>query len=120
MIDPSHQVNGLLQPLTGVLADLHLLALQVINIRAITSDDPDQRFQAPGPTDVRDMCPTLNTLANHDYSSHDRIKTFAEAANAVQTGFGFGFGLSVFLSAFGLLAAGDLMSGKCSIGGAND
>ncbi|EOD50673.1 putative heme-thiolate peroxidase aromatic peroxygenase protein [Neofusicoccum parvum UCRNP2] len=66
------------------------------------------------------MCPTLNTLANHDYISRDGITTFAEAANAVQTGFGFGFGLSVFLSAFGLLAAGDLVSGKYSIGGAID
>lgn len=38
----------------------------------------------------------------------------------MQTGFGFGFGLSVFLSAFGLLVAGDLVSGKYSIDGADD
>lgn len=85
------------------------------------------------------MCPTLNTLANHGYISRDgvrttsshlsanqanrnqtQITTFAEAATAVQIGYGFGFGLSVFLSALGLLAAGDLVSGKYSIGGADD
>ena len=48
-----------------------------------------------------------------------QITSFAEAANAVQTGYGFAYGLSVFLSALGLLAGGDLPTGKYSIGGAD-
>ena len=85
----------------------------------IPGDDPNHQFQAPGPTDVRGICPTLNTLANHGYISRDGITTFAQAANAVQTGYGFDFGLSVFLSALGLMAGGDLVSGIYSIGGAD-
>ena len=37
----------------------------------------------------------------------------------MQTGYGFTYSLSVFLSALGLLAGGDLVSGKYSIGGAD-
>lgn len=47
------------------------------------------------------------------------ITTFAEASNAVQTAYGFGYDLSTFLSALGLIAGGDLVSGKYSIGGAD-
>jgi len=42
------------------------------------------------------------------------------AADAVQTAFGFSYGASVGLSALGLLAGGDLISGKYSISGADD
>jgi hypothetical protein len=48
-----------------------------------------------------------------------RVASFAEAANAVQTGYGSDYGLSVFLSAAGLLEGGDLVTGKYSIGGAD-
>ena len=65
------------------------------------------------------MSPTLNLLANHGYISRDGITSFAKAANAVQTGYGFGHGLSVFISALGLMAGGDPASGKYTIGGAN-
>jgi hypothetical protein len=115
----------------------------------IPGDDPDHQFQAPGSTDQRGICPTLNALANHGYISRDgvrnippmtrallinmssnrhdadthgcalQITSFAEAANAVQTGYGFDFSLSVFLSALGLLARGDLVTGRYSIGGAD-
>ena len=85
----------------------------------IPGNNPDHQFQTPGPTDVRGICPTLNTLANHGYISRDGITTFAQAANAVQTGYGFDFSLSVFLSALGLIAGGDLVSGIYSIGGAD-
>jgi len=66
------------------------------------------------------MCPTLNTLANHSYISRDSITSLAEAANAVQTDYRFGYGVSVTSSLVGLLAGGDLVTGKYSIGGAND
>ena len=112
-------VNGLLQPLTGELSKIELPTPQPQGLAVIPGDDPDHQFQAPGPTDVRGICPTLNALANHGYISRNGITTFAQAANAVQTGYGFDFSLSVFLSALGLMAGGDLVSGIYSIGGAD-
>ena len=106
-----------------------------------TAQIPDEShpYIAPGPTDVRGMCPTMvcfgrttavatlvqaylhsqNTLANHGYIDRSGITTFAEAANACQIAYGFGYDLCVFLSSFGLLAGGDLATGKMSIGGAD-
>ena len=68
---------------------------------------------------MRGICPTLNTQANHGYISRDGITTFAQAVNAVQSGYGFDFSLSVFLSALGLIAGGDLVGGMYSIGAAD-
>ncbi|KAL9110477.1 MAG: hypothetical protein Q9227_005021 [Pyrenula ochraceoflavens] len=112
-------VNGVLQPLSGVLAGIDVPTPQPQGLVLIPGDDPKHQFQAPGPTDVRGICPTLNALANHGYISRDGVTSFAEAANAVQTGYGFDYSLSVFLSALGLLAGGDLASGKYTIGGAD-
>ena len=84
---------------------------------ADTSKDPDHQYIAPGPTDVRGNCPTLNTLANHGYLSRDGITSFAEAANAIQEAYSMSFDIAVFLSALGLLAGGDIPTGKYSIGG---
>lgn len=56
---------------------------------------------------------------NVHFSDFLQITTFAEAAEAVQTGYGFDYPLAVFLSALGLLAGGDLVTGKYSIGGAD-
>lgn len=115
-----HQiVNGILQPLTGALQAIDIPTPQAIYLKRIPGDDPNHQFQAPGPTDVRGVCPTLNALANHGYLSRNGITSFAEAANGLQTGYGFGYGLSVFLSALGLLAGGDLVTGKYSLGGAD-
>lgn len=58
-------------------------------------------------------------MANHGFISRNGITTFAEAANACQITLGFGYDTCVFLSALGLLAGGDLLSGKYSIGGAD-
>ena len=115
----SFTVNGVLQPLTGQLQAIDIPTPQVITLEQIPGNDPNHQFQAPGPTDVRGICPTLNTLANHGYISRDGITSFAEAANAVQIGFGFAYDLSVFLSALGLMAGGDLVTGKYTIGGAD-
>lgn len=43
--------------------------------------------------------------------------SFAQAANACQITLGFGYDTCVFLSALGLLAGGDIATGKYSIGG---
>ena len=81
-------------------------------------------------------------MANHGYISRNGITTFAEASNACQQTLGFGYDLCTVLSALGLIAggrckssylsghsrkrskyllprAGDLVSGKYSIGGAD-
>ena len=61
-------VNGVLQPLTGILAGVDVPTPQEFGLREIPGDDAfgmAHQFQAPGPTDVRGGCPTLNTLANH-------------------------------------------------------
>lgn len=103
--------------MTGALQAVDIPTPQPQGLKQIPGNDPAHQFQAPGPTDVRGICPTLNALANHGYISRDGITSFAEAANAVQTGYGFTYSLSVFLSALGLMAGGDLVTGKYTIGG---
>jgi hypothetical protein len=112
-------LNGVLQPLSGALAALDIPTPQPFGLKAIPGNVAANKFIAPGPTDVRGLCPTLNTLANHGFLSRDGITSFAEAANAVQTAYGFAYDLSVGLSALGLIAGGDLPTGIYSIGGAD-
>ena len=66
-------VNGVLQPLSGALAAIDIPTPQPQGLVLIPGDDPLHQFQAPGPTDVRGICPTLNTLANHGYISRDGV-----------------------------------------------
>ena len=68
-------VNGILQPLSGRLADLDIPTPQPQGLKEIPGDDPAHQFQAPGPTDVRGICPTLNALANHGYISRDGVSS---------------------------------------------
>ncbi|KAH9842179.1 heme-thiolate peroxidase HTP8 [Teratosphaeria destructans] len=110
-------VGGLLAPLSGPLAALDIPTPQDSGLKAIPGDDPNHQYQPPGPTDVRGDCPTLNTLANHGYLSRDGITSFAEAANAIQEAYSMSFDIAVFLSVLGLLAGGDIPTGKYSIGG---
>lgn len=112
-------LNGVLQPFSGILAGLDVPVPQQFGLKMIPGDDPAHQYVRPGKTDVRGMCPTLNTMANHGYISRNGITTFAEAANACQITLGFGYDTCVFLSALGLLAGGDLVTGKYSIGGAD-
>lgn len=104
-------------PLTGPLAALDIPTLQDSGLKAIPGTDSNHQYQAPGPTDARGLCPTLNTLANHGYLSRDGSTTFAEAANAIQEAYSIGFDLAIALSVLGLLAGGDIPTGKYSIGG---
>ncbi|KAF2106878.1 hypothetical protein BDV96DRAFT_637856 [Lophiotrema nucula] len=112
-------LGGVLQPFSGVLKGLGVPTPQPFGLKEIPGDDGLHPFQFPKTTDVRGMCPTLNTMANHGFISRTGITTFAEAANACQITLGFGYDTCVFLSALGLLAGGDLPSGKYSIGGAD-
>lgn len=113
-------IGGILGPLTGVLGALDIPTPQESGLKAIPGNDPNHQYRAPGPTDVRGNCPTLNTLANHGYLSRDGITSFAEAANAIQTAYSMSFDVAVFLSSLGLLAGGDIPTGKYSIGGQDD
>lgn len=107
----------MLQPFTGRLSLITPPKPQSHGLKAIP--DAGHRYVAPGKTDRRGVCPGLNTLANHGYISHNGITTWAEAANAIQNVYGFGYDLASILSALGLMAGGDLVSGKFSIGGAD-
>lgn len=93
---------------------------QEFSLKEIPGDDPDHQFEYPTSTDVRGMCPKLNTMANHGYISRTGITSFAEAANACQITLGFGYDTCTFLSGLGLIAGGDLATGAYSIGGADD
>lgn len=67
-------MNGILQPLSGALAGLDIPTPQPFGLREIPGTDAfgqAHQFQAPGPTDVRGGCPTLNTLANHGILSRE-------------------------------------------------
>ena len=112
-------MNGILQPLTGRLSLLTPPTPQSYSLKAIPGNDKAHQYIAPGSTDRRGVCPGLNTLANHGYISRNGITTWAEAGNAIQTVYGFGYDLATILSALGLLSGGDLISGKYSIGGAD-
>lgn len=109
----------MLQPLTGRLSLLVPPTPQPHGLKAIPGTDSDHKYIAPGPNDRRGVCVALNTMANHGYISRDGITTWAEAANAIQNVFGFGYDLATVLSAIGLIAGGDLITGKYSIGKPN-
>lgn len=67
-------VNGVLQPLSGQLAQLDIPTPQEFGLREIPGHDAygqAHKFKAPGPTDVRGGCPTLNALANHGILSRE-------------------------------------------------
>ncbi|KAF1982538.1 hypothetical protein K402DRAFT_362648 [Aulographum hederae CBS 113979] len=112
-------VNGILAPFSGVLQNLNVPTPQPTGLKLIPGNAAANQFKYPGPTDVRGLCPTLNTLANHGFISRTGITTFAEASNACQIAYGFGYDLCTVLSALGVIAGGDLVSGKYSIGGAD-
>lgn len=57
---------------------------QATGLKEIPGDDGLHDFKKPGKTDVRGMCPTLNTMANHGFIARNGITSFAEAANACQ------------------------------------
>lgn len=111
--------DGALNPLTGVLAAVDLPTPQPFGLKEIPGDDPDHQFEAPSSTAVRGLCPSLNTLANYGYINREGITNLAESSNAIQEVWGFGYDLATFLAALGVIAGGDLATGKFTIGGAD-
>jgi hypothetical protein len=57
--------------LTGILKNLDIPTPQ--KQEHVVIPDDEHQFQAPGPTDQRGICPTLNALANHGYLSRDGV-----------------------------------------------
>lgn len=110
-------LNGALQPFTGALSKLAVPKIIPVGLTKVP--DAAHPFQYATSTDVRGMCPTLNTMANHGYINRNGITTFAQAAEACQETLGFGYDTCAFLSALGLISGGDLPTGMYSIGGAD-
>ena len=105
-----------MQPFTGRLSLLVPPTPQSQGLKAIPGGDASHKYVRPGSNDRRGVCSGLNTLANHGYLAHNGITTWAEAANAIQTAYGFGYDMATVLSAVGLLSGGDLITGQYSIG----
>ena len=73
-------------------------------------------FVAPGPLDIRGPCPGLNTLANHNFLSHDGLVTYNELVDAQQNVYNVGFRLANLLAIAGVGLTGDLVTGRMSLG----
>lgn len=75
----------------------------------------DHAFLPPGHGDLRGPCPGLNALANHNYLPRNGVATIPEFIAATTKVFGMGLDLATFLSNYGAIIDGDLMS--FSVGG---
>jgi hypothetical protein len=75
----------------------------------------EHRFIAPGPKDLRGLCPALNALSNHGYIDRSGYTTTYEAVAAAVNIFGMGEDLAMFLASYAAIVHGDLTS--FSIGG---
>jgi hypothetical protein len=78
--------------------------------------DTAHAFQAPGPNDIRGPCPGLNAAANHNFLARDGITTFNELVDAQQNVYNVGHDLATLLATLGILADGDILTEKLSIG----
>jgi hypothetical protein len=58
----------------------------------------------------------LNAAANHNFLSHDGVVTFNELVDAQQNVYNVGYDLAVLLATLGVVADGDVATGKLSIG----
>jgi len=73
-------------------------------------------WQAPGPNDLRGVCPGLNAFANHGFLPRNGYATIQQFIDATTQVVGMGPDLALFLSVLGaLIDSGDLTS--WSIGG---
>lgn len=58
----------------------------------------------------------MNAAANHNFLSHDGITTFEELVDAQQNVYNVGWDLAVLLATLGIVADGDVVTQKLSIG----
>lgn len=85
-------------------------------IKVPADGDTAHAFQEPGPNDIRGPCPGLNAAANHNFLARDGITTFNELVDAQQNLYNVGYDLATLLATLGVLADGDVVTGKLSIG----
>ncbi|KAF2716436.1 hypothetical protein K431DRAFT_307771 [Polychaeton citri CBS 116435] len=67
-------------------------------------------FVAPGSGDARGPCPGLNAMANHNYLPHNGVATITQFLQATQQVFGMAPDLALFLSTYGAVVDGNLLS----------
>ncbi|KIJ34119.1 hypothetical protein M422DRAFT_263767 [Sphaerobolus stellatus SS14] len=80
-------------------------------------NDEAHPYQKPSGSDIRDTCPGLNTLGNHEYLPRSCITTPAQIVNApmfIDIRFQRGNDLAVFLTVF--IVDGNPLTGLFSIG----
>lgn len=66
---------------------------------------------APGPNDLRGVCPGLNAFANHGFLPHNGYATVQQYIDATMEVVGMGADLAAFLAILGaLIDSGDLMA----------
>lgn len=85
-------------------------------IKVPADGDTAHQYTEPGPNDIRGPCPGLNAAANHNFLSHDGITNFAELVDAQQNVYNVGYDLAVTLAVLGIVADGDPVTTKLSIG----
>lgn len=90
-----------------ILTDLHQVP---------ADGDTAHAYTPPGPNDIRGPCPGLNAAANHNFLSHDGITNFNELVDAQQNVYNVGYDLAVLLAVLGIVADGDVVTTKLSIG----
>lgn len=78
--------------------------------------DTAHAYTEPGPNDIRGPCPGLNAAANHNFLSHDGVTNFNELVDAQQNVYNVGYDLAVLLAVLGIVADGDIVTTKLSIG----
>lgn len=73
------------------------------------SEGSGHEFVAPGPNDLRGVCPGLNAFANHNFLPHNGYATVQQYIDITMEVVGMGPTLSLFLAALGaLIDSGDL------------
>ncbi|KAF2422177.1 Cloroperoxidase [Tothia fuscella] len=77
----------------------------------------EHKFVAPGPGDLRGVCPGLNSMANHGYIPHNGIATYQQLVNASTDLFGTDTDISHLLAAYGVSLSGSGDVDHMSIGG---
>lgn len=85
--------------------------------KQFVSTSGDHAFKAPGPSDIRGLCPGLNAAANHGYLNRNGVSSIPNTIQGLDEAYGMSLDLAAFLSAFAVIFNGDPVAGTWSIGG---
>merc|ERR1712070_68433 len=98
----------------GGTCPVHLLSKGAVLVPA--KGDTAHAYVKPSASDVRGPCPGLNTLANHNFISHDGQTTFTEMVDAAQNVYNWKYDLATFVATVGVAQDGDPLTQTMSIG----